>query len=36
MNCPINNEKLKRLTLELPDKLGGLEQKCRITKEVLE
>jgi hypothetical protein len=26
-NCPINNEKMKKLTLELPDKLGGLEKK---------
>jgi hypothetical protein len=28
-NCPMNNEKMKRLTLELPDKLGGLEKKTR-------
>jgi hypothetical protein len=21
-NCPINNEKMKKMTLELPDKLG--------------
>jgi hypothetical protein len=26
-NCPMNNEKMKRLMLELPDKLGGLENK---------
>ena len=26
-NCPINNEKMKKLTLELPGKLGGLEKK---------
>ena len=26
-NCPMNNEKMKRMTLELPDKLGGLEKK---------
>ena len=26
-NCPMNNEKMKKLTLELPDKLGGLEKK---------
>ena len=26
-NCPINNEKMKKLTLELPDKLVGLEKK---------
>ena len=26
-NCPMNNEKMKSLTLELPDKLGGLEKK---------
>ena len=26
-NCPLNNEKIKALTLELPDKLRGLEKK---------
>jgi hypothetical protein len=26
-NCPINNEKMKKLTLELPEKLGDLEKK---------
>lgn len=26
-NCPMNNEKMKTLTLELPSKLGGLEKK---------
>lgn len=26
-NCPINNEKMKKLTLELPEKLGELEEK---------
>lgn len=26
-NCPMNNEKMKELTLELPAKLGGLEKK---------
>jgi hypothetical protein len=26
-NCPMNNEKMKKITLELPDKLGGLEKK---------
>ena len=26
-NCPMNNEKMKKLTLELPDKLGVLEKK---------
>ena len=26
-NCPMNNEKMKKLTLELPGKLGGLEKK---------
>jgi hypothetical protein len=26
-NCPINNEKMKALTLELPGKLIGLEKK---------
>ncbi len=29
-NCPINNEKMKTMTLELPGKLGGLETKHRI------
>ena len=26
-NCPINNEKMKKMTLELPDKLGQMETK---------
>jgi hypothetical protein len=26
-NCPLNNEKMKRMTLELPHKLGELEMK---------
>jgi len=26
-NCPLNNEKMKAMTLELPDKLGRLEKK---------
>lgn len=26
-NCPLNNEKMKKMTLDLPDKLGGLEKK---------
>jgi hypothetical protein len=26
-NCPLNNEKMKAMTLELPDKLIGLEKK---------
>ena len=26
-NCPINNEQMKKLTLELPDKLIELEKK---------
>jgi hypothetical protein len=26
-NCPLNNEKMKAMTLELPAKLGGLEKK---------
>jgi len=26
-NCPLNNEKMKFMTLELPSKLGGLEKK---------
>ncbi len=26
-NCPLNNEKMKAMTLELPDKLDGLEKK---------
>ena len=25
--CPLNNEKMKAMTLALPDKLGGLEKK---------
>ena len=26
-NCPLNNEKMRKMTLELPDKLSGLEKK---------
>jgi hypothetical protein len=26
-NCPLNNEKMRAMTLELPDKLSGLEKK---------
>jgi hypothetical protein len=26
-NCPLNNEKMKAMTLALPAKLGGLEKK---------
>ena len=26
-NCPLNNEKMRKMTLELPAKLGGLEKK---------
>ena len=26
-NCPLNNERMKAMTLELPGKLGGLEKK---------
>jgi hypothetical protein len=26
-NCPLNNEKMKKITLELPEKLGVLEKK---------
>jgi hypothetical protein len=26
-NCPLNNEKMKKLTLELPEKMNGLEKK---------
>ncbi|MDQ1281565.1 MAG: hypothetical protein QG670_2830 [Thermoproteota archaeon] len=26
-NCPLNNEKMKFMTLELPEKLGELEKK---------
>ena len=26
-NCPLSNEKMKAMTLELPGKLGGLENK---------
>jgi hypothetical protein len=29
-NCPMNNEKMKKLTLDLPDKLGELEKKHEI------
>ncbi len=29
-NCPLNNEKMKAMTLELPDKLGELEKKHRV------
>ncbi len=31
-NCPLNNEKMKAMTLELPDKLGGLEKKHGVTR----
>jgi hypothetical protein len=26
-NCPLNNEKMKKITLELPEKLGVMEKK---------
>ena len=26
-NCPINNEKMKKITLELPEKMSALEKK---------
>ncbi len=26
-NCPLNNEKMKKITLELPEKLDDLEKK---------
>ena len=26
-NCPLNNEKMKKMTLDLPDTLSGLEKK---------
>jgi len=26
-NCPLNNEKMKEMTLQLPEKLGDLEKK---------
>jgi hypothetical protein len=26
-NCPLNNEKMKKITLDLPEKLGDLEKK---------
>jgi hypothetical protein len=26
-NCPLNNEKMKEITLKLPEKLGDLEKK---------
>ncbi len=29
-NCPINNEKMKTITLELPERLGPLEEKYGI------
>jgi len=29
-NCPMNNEKMKKLTLELPDKLVELEKKHKL------
>jgi hypothetical protein len=29
-NCPLNNEKMKNMTLELPAKLVGLEKKHRV------
>jgi hypothetical protein len=31
-NCPLNNEKMKSMTLALPDKLGGLEKKHGVTR----
>ena len=31
-NCPMNNEKMKKMTLELPDKLSGLEKKHGINR----
>jgi hypothetical protein len=31
-NCPLNNEQMKAMTLALPDKLGGLEQKHGVTR----
>ena len=33
-NCPLNNEKMKGITLELPDKLGRLEKKHGIKRVV--
>ena len=29
-NCPLNNEKMKKMTLELPAKLGRLEKKHKV------
>ena len=29
-NCPLNNEKMKAMTLALPAKLAGLEKKHRV------
>jgi hypothetical protein len=29
-NCPLNNEEMKKITLELPEKLGDLEKKHQI------
>jgi hypothetical protein len=29
-NCPMNNEKMNQITLELPEKLVGLEKKHEI------
>jgi hypothetical protein len=31
-NCPLNNEKMKTMTLELPAKLVGLEKKHRVNR----
>ncbi len=29
-NCPMNNEKMKQITLELPEKLVGLEKSMEL------
>ena len=31
-NCPLNNEKMKTITLELPEKLGALEKKHGVSR----
>ncbi len=31
-NCPLNNEKMKKISLELPEKLGLLEKKHGINR----
>jgi hypothetical protein len=31
-NCPLNNEKMKKITLEFPEKLGSLEKKHAINR----